>query len=61
MLAWLSVWGKVHFAYGPADAIATHYLLLQKIQIGFTVLVLPFWYQLTRVDPDEVQEAVKWL
>jgi len=27
MLAWL---------FGPADATATHYLLLQKIQIGFT-------------------------
>ena len=23
MLAWLSVWGKVRFAYGPADATAT--------------------------------------
>ena len=27
-------------AYGPADANATHCLLLQKIQIGFTFLVL---------------------
>jgi len=26
--------------YGPVDAIATHYLLLQKIQISFTFLVL---------------------
>ena len=26
-------------AYGPADATATHCLLLQKIQIGFTFLV----------------------
>jgi len=27
VLAWLSVWGKAarcRFAYGPADAIATH-------------------------------------
>jgi len=29
MLAWLSVSGQVRFAYGPADATATHYLLLQ--------------------------------
>jgi len=24
-------------------------------------LVLPFWYRLTRVVPDKVQRAVKWL
>jgi len=29
VLAWLSVWGQVRFAYGPADATATHCLLLQ--------------------------------
>jgi len=37
VLAWLSVWSKVQtlsgamcrFAYGPADATATHCLLLQ--------------------------------
>jgi len=29
VLAWLSVWGQVIFAYSPADATATHYLLLQ--------------------------------
>jgi len=31
VLAWLSVWSEVHcrLAYGPADAIATHSLLLQ--------------------------------
>jgi len=28
VLAWLSVWSKV-LAYGPADATATHCLLLQ--------------------------------
>ena len=28
------------FAHGPADATATHCLLLSKIQIGFTFLVL---------------------
>ena len=25
------------------------------------LLVLPFWYQLTRVVPDKIQRAVKWL
>jgi len=30
---------RCRFAYGWADAIAIHYLLLQKIQIGFTFLV----------------------
>ena len=30
---------QCRFAYGPADANAIHYLLLQKIQIGFTFLV----------------------
>jgi len=29
VLAWLSVWGQVRFAYDPADATATYYLLLQ--------------------------------
>jgi len=29
MLVWLSVWSEVLTAYGPADAIATHCLLLQ--------------------------------
>ena len=29
MLARLSVWVKCRFAYGPADATASHYLLLQ--------------------------------
>jgi len=29
VLAWLSVWGQVRFAYGSADTTATHYLLLQ--------------------------------
>jgi len=29
VLAWLSVWSKVQIAYGPADATATHCLLLQ--------------------------------
>jgi len=25
------------------------------------VLVLPFWYWLTRVVPDKIQRAIKWL
>jgi len=29
VLAWLSVWVRCRFAYDPADASATHYLLLQ--------------------------------
>ena len=40
VLAWLSVWSyRCRLAYGPADATAAHCLLLQKIQIGFTLLV----------------------
>jgi len=31
---------RCRFAYGPADATATHYLLLQEIQIGFGFTVL---------------------
>jgi len=29
MLAWLSVWSEVPLGYDPADATATHCLLLQ--------------------------------
>jgi len=29
VLAWLSVWSECRLAYGPADATATHCLLLQ--------------------------------
>jgi len=35
--------------------------LAPVIQIGFTFLVLPFWYQFTRVVPDKVQGAGKSL
>ena len=28
VLAWLSVWSEMQIAYGPADATATHCLLL---------------------------------
>jgi len=44
-------WSMCRFAYGPADATATHYLMLQYIQICFIFLVLPFWWWLTRVVP----------
>jgi len=30
VLAWLSVWARCRLAYGPADATATHCLLLQE-------------------------------
>ena len=39
VLSWLSVWVRCRFAYGPAEATATHYLLLQYIQTRFTFLV----------------------
>jgi len=35
VLAWLSVWVRCRFAYGSDNLTATHYLLLQEIQIGF--------------------------
>jgi len=47
---------RCRFAYGPADAIATHYLLLQKIQIGFTFLV-PAHPGV----PDKIQEGHKMI
>jgi len=50
---------RCRFAYGLADATATHYLLLQEIQIGFTFLVLPFWCWLTRMVPYKIQEGCK--
>jgi len=39
---------RCRLAYGPADATATHCLLLQQK----SRLVLPFWYRLTWVVPD---------
>jgi len=38
---------RCKLAYGPADATATHCLLAKSR------LVLPFWYQLTRVVPEK--------
>jgi len=59
MLAWLCVWVKVQICIWPADANATHYLLLQQIHIGFTFLVLRFRCQLTQIVPDKIQEGRK--
>jgi len=55
------VWGKVQICIWPnwSDAAATHYLLLQWIEIGFIFLVLPFWYWVTRIVPDKIQEGRK--
>jgi len=39
MLAWLCVWVKVQICILFSDAIATHYLLLQQIQIDFSFMV----------------------
>jgi len=45
VLAWLSVWNVVQiFAYGPADATATHSLAPAKSSMG-----LPFRCCLTQV------------
>jgi len=40
---------RCRFAYCPTDATATHYLLLQWIQIDFTRMILLFWCRLTQV------------
>jgi len=55
MLAWLCVWAMCTFAYGPADATASHYLFFPSK----SRVVLPFWCQLTRVVPDKIQEGRK--
>jgi len=59
MLAWLSGM-RCRLAYSPADAIATHHLLLycsSKSRLVLTFLVLPPWYLLTRVVPDIFQKS----
>ena len=50
VLAWLSVWSKVHIAYGPADATASHCLLLQYN---------PDWFCLSAHPGSPGQRAVK--
>ena len=50
---------EVHWcrlAYGPADATATHYLLLQLIQIGFNLPGLTFLVPAHPGDPGHIQE-----
>jgi len=50
----------VSIAYSPADATATHHLLLHsKSRLVLPFLVLPFWYLLTRVVPDKFQNSSK--
>jgi len=50
VLMWLSVWNEVQTEYSPADATATHCLLLWTVK---SRLVLPFWYWLTWVVPEK--------
>jgi len=56
-LAWLSG-VRCRFAYGPADAAASHCIFLHEIQIGFgfTFLVLAY-----PGSPEQNPGAVKWL
>ena len=44
---------RCRFAYGPADPIATHCLLLQEIQIGFGFTFLVPAHTV----PDKIQRA----
>ena len=46
-------------AYSPADATDTHYSCSSKSRLVLTFLILPFWYLLTRVDPDIFQTSSK--
>jgi len=48
--------GYLGFAYGPANATATHSLSSEKSR-----MVLPFWCRVTRVVLDKIQRAVKQL
>jgi len=57
MLPWLCG-ERCRFAYGPGDATAT---LAPVNPDWFTFLVLPFWCRLTRVVPDKIDRAIKWL
>ena len=55
VLAWLSVWSELQTCiWPPADATATHYLLLSKIQTGFTFLVPAY-------PGSPGKRAVKWV
>jgi len=54
MLAGYLSGARCRFAYGPADGTATHCLLLQYIQIGFTFPVLAH-------PGSPGQKALKWM
>ena len=49
VLAWLSVWSEVQTCIWPSG-FHCHSLSLASVK---SRLVLPFWYQLTRVVPDK--------
>ena len=49
VLAWLSVWSEVHTCIWPSWC-HRHSLSLSSVK---SILVLPFWYRLTRVVPDK--------
>ena len=61
ILVWFLSEARCRFAYGPADATATHYLLLQWIQIGFTFL--PIWTPVVFVQWSAygVRDWLRWL
>ena len=54
MVVSLEQGADLHSSYGPADATATHCLLLSKTQIGFTFLVLAH-------SGSPGQSAIKWV
>ena len=58
MLAWLSAWGAdLHIAQQMPLPLTISYS--SKSRLVLTFLVLPFWYLLTRVDPDIFQTSSK--
>jgi len=52
------VWDEVQTCIGPADANATHYLLLQKIQIGFTLAGFTFLLPAHPGSPGQIPEEL---
>jgi len=61
MPAWLSVWDEVQIGIWPSWCHCHSLSLAPVFPDWFTFLVLPVWYQLTRVVLDKVLWAVKWL
>ena len=58
MLAWLSAWGAdLHIAQQMPLTLTIS--CSSKSRLFLTFLVLPFWYLLTRVDPDIFQTSSK--